>query len=238
MLPIRAGVYAHRVTVLEAGERLERAEGYGHLRVSDAQPQRLSIEETRMPWAWLRIDAGPHRGEKHRVESDLMGMVRVGDELIVVSEDGTGRPLLIEKLTTGQSFEDDEPHPLRSDGTPAAWVRMIGCFAFLGAVLLTIPLLIPWLWVSTQVSEALGGPVGDDRFGLLVILTPVAAALVTAFASHLYDSWETRRRAVRWSAIMRSRDALAGEANAFGPSETKAVASPIERAPTLSEKTT
>jgi hypothetical protein len=211
LLPARAGVYAHRVRVLETGDRLERAEGQAPLQVHEHQPLRLDVEETCMPWAWLRIEAGSQAGEEHRVESDLMGFVRQGHELIVMSEDGTGRPLLIETLTTGQSFEDDEPHPLRRDGSPAAWVRMISCFAFLGVVILTIPLVFPWLWLSTTVAELFLGRVSDDLFETLLLFTPFAAGLVSALSAHVYDGWETRRRAERWRSVLRTRDAARPE---------------------------
>lgn len=221
MRPVREGVYAHRVTVRETGDQQEQVQVRGHLHTNRFQPPRLSMEETRLPWAWLHIEVGPHRGEEYRIEGDLMGLGRPGHQLIVVSEDDTGRPLFIENLTTGQRGADDDPHPFRKDGSSTAWLRMIGCFAFLGAVLLTIPLLFPWLWLATNIAEWFGGSLDDDRFAVVVMVTPLVAALTSVLGAQLYDRWETDRRARRRNEIMRSRDALMGDASIRDHHETE-----------------
>lgn len=204
MLPANPGVFAHRASVLETGDRLEHMETRERLRVSDNQPVHMDVEETRMPWAWLRLEGGPGRGEEHRVEGDLMGLVRPGHELVVVFEDGTDRPLLVEDLTTGQSFEDDPPHPFRRGSGPLAWIGMILGAAFFGVVILTVPIALPWLWLSTSVVELFVGRVDRDIFGWLMNRTPVVAGLVAVIAAHLYDARETRRRAIRRRDIRRA----------------------------------
>ena len=196
LLPVRAGVYAHRVRVLETGDRLERAELRTHWQARDDQPVRADVEETRLPWARLRIEAGPLRGEEHRVEGDLMGLTREGQELVVVSEDGTGRPLMIENLATGQRFEDDDPHPFRRPGAILGPLSILGAGAMF-ATFLGIPLFVPWLWMAFELTEGMRGRHQQETVNALLLAYPfVLVALCTALAE-IYDRREAERRAER-----------------------------------------